>query len=83
MKPKKLEIGDTTRWNKEKRHIVSFLEDDGERLVVFKVWRQGGGWRYSCTYFKVFLECICLYEEYPISKREKLFELNGLVYGEW
>ena len=83
MKPKKLEIGDTTRWIKEKRHIVSFLEDEGEQLVVFKIWVNGRGWRYDCDYLKLFLYNICLQEEYTPAKRKKLFELNGLVYGEW
>lgn len=83
MKPKKIEIGDTVKWIKEKRHVVSFLEDDGEKLIIFKVWRPDRGWRYYCDYLSLFLYNICLQEEYTLAKREKLFELNGLVYGEW
>ena len=83
MKPKKIEIGDKVKWIKETRHVVSFIEDNGEKLVVFKIWYPGRGWRYNCDYLKLFLFKICLYENYTNPKREKLFELNGLKYGEW
>ena len=83
MRPKKLEIGDTVRWIKEKRHVVSFLEDDGNPLVVFKVWYPSRGWRYYCEYLTLFLYNICLNEEYTKANRNKLYKLNGLEYGKW
>lgn len=83
MKPKKIEIGDKVKWIKETRHVVSFIEDNGQKLVIYKVWYPSRGWRYNCEYLVLFLHCICLHENYTNPKREKLFELNGLVYGEW
>lgn len=83
MRPKKIEIGNKIRWIKENRYVVSFLEDDGETLVVYKTWVPSRGWRYHCEYLKLFLYNICLQEDYDNTKREKLFELNGLIYGDW
>lgn len=83
MKPKKLEIGDKVKWIRETRHVVAFLEDDGEQLVVYKIWYPGRGWRYDCDYLKLFLYNICLQENYTDAKRKQLFNLNSLVYGEW
>ena len=83
MKPKKLEIGDKVKWIRETRHVVAFLEDDGEQLVVYKIWYPGRGWRYDCDYLTSFLYSICLQENYTDAKRKQLFNLNGLVYGEW
>ena len=82
MKPKKLEIGDTVKWINEKRHIVAFLNDNDESLVVFKVWYPSRGWKYGCDYLKLFLYNICLQEDYNKTKRNKLFELNDLTYGD-
>ena len=80
MKPKKFEIGDTVKWIKEKRHIIAFLEDDNEPLVVFKVWLPGRGWNYKCELLVVFLFNICLQENYSVFKRKELFKLNGISY---
>lgn len=83
MRPKKLEIGDKVKWIRETRHVVAFLEDDGKQLVVYKIWYHGRGWRYDCEYLTLFLYNICLQENYTDAKRKQLFNLNGLVYGEW
>lgn len=80
MKPKKLEIGDKVKWIQETRHIIAFLEDDNEPLVVFKVWSPARGWRYNCELLEIFLFNICLNEDYSFSKRKELFKLNGLEY---
>lgn len=83
MRPKKLEIGDKVKWIRKTRHVVAFLEDDGKQLVVYKIWYPGRGWRYDCEYLTLFLYNICLQENYTDAKRKQLFNLNGLVYGEW
>ena len=81
MRPKKLKVGDTVRVLNEKRHIVSFIDDGGLPIIVYKVWRVSKKrWFYECDSFASFLFLICLNEEYSKEKRNQLYEINGLNY---
>lgn len=81
MRPKKLKVGDIVRVLNEKRYIVSFIDDGGLTIIVYKVWSVSKKhWFYHCDTFTSFLYLICLNEDYSKEKRNQLFKINGLNY---
>ena len=82
---KKFDIGDTFyTFDKYKNHIIGIIEDDGEKIMIYKSWlKYKGYWGYYCKTMDSLLYEICMVYKLSQEDSKKLFELNEVDYKGW
>lgn len=79
LKIKEIKIGDILyTCGGNKNHILGFVFDGDEKLVVYKSWlKQRACWRYYTEYFDVFLDDISMKYGLTEDEETELFKVNN------
>lgn len=82
---KKLDVGDTFyTFDGYKNHIIGFVDDGEEKVMVYKCWlKYKGYWGYYCKWMPSIIHEICLLYDIPKNKRKEFFEVNGVNSEGW